>query len=189
MLEILVVLGVIGVLSGVAVPMIGATLGNFRLGGDAHNMTNAITVAKMRAAATFSRSRLYVDRSTNTFHVETYASATNTWTIDGGSTKLATGDSFSVGVVTAPPTNTQTVLGLAPACLDTATPANAIANTSCIYFNSRGIPVDATTLNPTGNFALYVTDGAAVYGSTVSATGSVRLWRTKYSSTPNWALQ
>jgi hypothetical protein len=58
-----------------------------------------------------------------------------------------------------------------------------------VLFNSRGIPVDAATLNPTPNYALYVTDGTTIYGSTVSATGSVRLWRTKRAAVPSWSQQ
>jgi prepilin-type N-terminal cleavage/methylation domain-containing protein len=188
-MELLVAVGLSGVLIAIAVPMIGSTLGNFRLGGDAHNVTNAISVAKMRAAATFTRSRLYVDLSTNSLHVETWDSASSSWKTDGGTTYLATNDRFSFGVVGAPPSNTQTTIGEAAACLNTATPAVAIGNTACVVFNSRGIPVDASTLNPTGNYALYVTDGTAVYASTVAATGSIRLWRTGPTATPNWTLQ
>ena len=44
----------------------------------------------------------------------------------------------------------------------------AIANTACIMFNSRGVPIDST-FAPTGDDALYVTDGMAVYGVTVAA--------------------
>lgn len=188
LLEVMVVVGITMVIMAASVPMIGSTLENFRLGGDAHNVTNAITVAKMRAAATFSRARLYVDLSTNSFHVETWNSTTGVWTADGGTLQLNTSDTFGLGGVPTAPLNTQTVIGQASACLNTATPPAAIGNTACIVFNSRGIPVDATTLNPTGDYALYLTDNTAVYGSTVSATGSIRLWRTR-PSTAAWTLQ
>ena len=51
----------------------------------------------------------------------------------------------------------------------------AIGNTSCVIFNSRGIPVDAGGA-PTGGNGLYITDGVGVYGVTVTATPLVRLW-------------
>ena len=70
----------------------------------------------------------------------------------------------------------------------TVSPAVAVANTACIIFNSRGLPVDATG-SPFGNDAIYITDSTAVYGITVAATGFVRLWRTNYTSTPSWSLQ
>ena len=63
-----------------------------------------------------------------------------------------------------------------------------VANTACIVFNSRGIPVDSTG-SPYGNDAIYVTDGSAVYGITIAATGFIRTWRTLYSAYPSWTLQ
>ena len=36
---------------------------------------------------------------------------------------------------------------------------------------------------------VYVTDGSAVYGVTVAATGFVRLWRTNSATSPTWTLQ
>jgi hypothetical protein len=57
-----------------------------------------------------------------------------------------------------------------------------------MIFNSRGIPVDSTG-SPIGIDAVYMTDGTAVYGVTVSATGFVRLWRTNSTSTPSWSFQ
>ena len=53
-----------------------------------------------------------------------------------------------------------------------------IANTSCVVFNSRGIPVDGSG-NITGESGLYVTDGVGTYGVTLSATPLVRLWWTR----------
>jgi Tfp pilus assembly protein FimT len=189
MIELMIAVGLAGVLSAFAVPMIRATLGNFRLGGDAHSLSNAVMLTKMRAAASFTRARLFVDLSTNSFHVETWSSGAGAWVTEGGATTLATNDTFGFGVVGGAPPNTQAAIAQAIACLNTATPAVAIGNTACVLFNSRGIPVDSTTLNPTGSYALYVTDGTAVYGSTVSATGSIRLWRTQPSATPAWVLQ
>jgi hypothetical protein len=55
-------------------------------------------------------------------------------------------------------------------------------------FNSRGIPVDSTGA-PVASGALYLTDGSAVYGVTVAATGMIRLWRTFPYATPNWVMQ
>jgi hypothetical protein len=52
-------------------------------------------------------------------------------------------------------------------------------------FNSRGVPVD-NTFAPTASDAVYVTDGSAVYGITVSATGMIRSWRTPPAASPTW---
>ena len=94
--------------------------------------------------------------------------------------------SFSFGVVGTPPSNTQTTIGQAPLCKNDS--GADLSNTACVVFNSRGIPIDSTG-SPTGNDAIYVTDGIAVYGITVAATGFIRTWQSAYASTPSWTLQ
>ena len=91
---------------------------------------------------------------------------------------------MSVG---AAPLNTQAPIGQAPPCVTRL--GAAIANTSCILFNSRGIPVDSAGAPPavgapTGNDAIYLTDGTAVFGVTISATGLIKLWRTNPRAAP-----
>ena len=187
----MVVVGIIGVLAAITVPMSGNALRFIKLSGDARNVSNATAVTKMRAAAKFTRARLYVDVSGRAFYVQTFdkTSATCCWINEGGATTLSSTVSFGYGPVSAPPANTQTTIGPASACLSTAATPVAIANTSCIIFNSRGLPIDAATGSPTGDAAVYVTDSTAVYGVTVAATGFVRMWRTNYTSTPSWSLQ
>jgi prepilin-type N-terminal cleavage/methylation domain-containing protein len=191
LIELMVTVAIAGILSAFAIPMIASTLENFRVAGDAHSMSNAIMLTKMRAAASFTRARLFVNLNTNSFHLETWnsAAAPPVWVTEGGTTTLATNDNFGSGAVGTAPPNTQVAILQPPACLNTATPAVAIANTACILFNSRGIPIDSTTLSPTASYGLYLTDGTAVYGSTVSATGSIRLWRTGPAVTAAWVLQ
>ena len=65
---------------------------------------------------------------------------------------------------------------------------NDIGNTSCIVFNSRGVPVDSTGA-ATSLDALYLNDGKSAYGITVSATGMIRTWRAGPQSTATWVLQ
>ncbi len=77
--------------------------------------------------------------------------------------------------MTAAPPGTQVVLAQAPQCLDDA--GNAVGNTACVVFNSRGIPIDAAGI-ATASDALYITGGGGVYGTTLSATSRVQLWWT-----------
>jgi prepilin-type N-terminal cleavage/methylation domain-containing protein len=193
LLEVLMVVGLTTVIAAIAVPMMSNTIGDFRIRGDARALTNAASLAKLRAASAFTQVRLYVDLSANAFHVESWQkTGTPAWVAEGGTTALSTNDTFSQGVVTAAPSNTQTTIGQAANCVnDTGV---AIANTACVLFNSRGIPVAPNGAPPnvgapTADDALYVTDGTAVYGMTVSATGQIRLWRTNPTSTPAWVLQ
>jgi prepilin-type N-terminal cleavage/methylation domain-containing protein len=193
LLELLLVVGLTTVIAAIAVPMMSNTIGDFRIRGDARALNSAVSLAKLRAASAFTQTRLYVDLSANTFHVESWQkTGTPAWVTEGGTTTLSTNDAFSQGVVATPPSSTQTTIGQAANCVGTT--GTAIANTACVLFNSRGIPVAASGAPPnvgapTGNDALYVTDGTAVYGVTVSATGQIQLWRTKPLATPSWVLQ
>jgi hypothetical protein len=90
-------------------------------------------------------------------------------------------------VGTAPP-NTTAAIGQAPMCKSNAVPPADIAGTACIIFNSRGTPIDSNGA-PNNLGALYLTDGTAVYGVTVSATGMARTWRTVASAAPSWTAQ
>jgi prepilin-type N-terminal cleavage/methylation domain-containing protein len=189
--EMLVVLAIVGILSVIAVPMTGGALATFRISGDARSLSNATAVAKMRAASAFSRTRLYVDLGARTFQVETWNTATNCtggaappcWNLESGVTSLSTGVVFGFGPVTTAPDGTAMPPGQAPLCTDNA--GATIANTACIVFNSRGVPVDST-FAPTSLDKLYVTDGTVVHGVTVAATGMMRSWSTPPAATPTW---
>lgn len=189
LVEIMVVVGLIGVVSAFAVPMMANTLRHFRLSGDARSAANSMAVAKMRAATIFGRVRLYADLSTNRFRLEDFDKTTSTWVVNGGITALSLSDTFGFGVVTAAPPNTQATISQAPMCKSNAVPPVDIANTACIIFNSRGTPIDSTGA-PSSISAIYMTNGAdAVYAVMLSATGMVRTWRTGYTAIPTWTTQ
>ena len=186
LIEILVVVALTGIIAAIAVPMMGNSLGFFRLSGDARSLSNSIALSKMRAASVFSRVRVYIDRGARSFHLETWNSTTNQWTADTGNTYLSQGVNFAFNPVSTAPPNTQATIQQAQTCRDNL--GAAVANTSCVIFNSRGIPIDGVTSRPIVD-AVYVTDGTAVYSVTIAATGMVRSWKTPPSATPNWILQ
>jgi type II secretory pathway pseudopilin PulG len=184
MIEMLVVVGVVGVVTAIAV---STALGSSRLLADARGIKNEVSLSRMQAAANFTQGRLYVDLAAKTYRVETWrATGVPAWVTQGGTTRLSPTAVFGFGPVAAPPPNTQAAIAQAPLCRDAA--GQVIANTACILFNSRGIPVDANGA-PTAVYAVYVTDGAAVFGTTVSATSIVQLWRANTSATPTWVRQ
>jgi prepilin-type N-terminal cleavage/methylation domain-containing protein len=194
LLETMFVIGIIGVIAAIAVPMTGHQLSYLRLSGDARNISNALLLTKMRAAATFTQTRLYVDLGAKSFRIESWRRSPlpAEWVADGGTTSLSGSDRFDFGSVSAPPPYSQVTIGQAPGCYTSA--SALIANTACIVFNSRGVPIAATgaptgTESPIATNAVYLTDSTAVYGATVSATGMIRLWRTNPIGTPNWTLQ
>ena len=181
--ELVLTLGLVLVIGAIAVPTSGNALTQFRLSGDARGVANTISVAKMRAAAHFTRTRVFVDLSDGAYHLETYEKDTASWETNGGITYLSDGNSFGTGSITNAPSNTQSTFGQAAACLDDDN--EAIGNSACVIFNSRGVPVD-TTSTPTSNFALYLNNGETVFGATVSATGLIRLWRAQDATTATW---
>ena len=177
LLELLVVMIITMVIAAIAIPKVMSMVKELRTSGEARELNGAILLAKMRAAANFAQARVYANLSTNTFHIEWEQSGSTTWTEEGGEQYLAKGVSFGYGSLTTPPSSSQTTLSQATAC-------DGVANTACILFNSRGIPVTSAGV-PTGNYALYVTDGNVVTGVTVSATGLTKIWRTE-AATANW---
>jgi hypothetical protein len=187
-MELLIVVGLTGVIAAIAVPMMSNTLGDYRLRGDARSLSNAVSLTKLRSAADFTQARLYVDTSNRTFQVQIFQKTPppGSWVTEGGVTYLSQNVNFGFGVVGTPPPNNQPTIGQAAACLNNV--GAAIGNTACILFNSRGIPIDSNA-TPTGSDAVYVTDNSAVYSVTVSVTGLISLWRTNPTATPNWALQ
>jgi prepilin-type N-terminal cleavage/methylation domain-containing protein len=197
MIEMLMVVAIIGVLAAITVPMSGNSIRYFKLSGDARELANAAAVAKMRAAARFTQSRLYTDLGGKTFYLQTFirmapaptGCTVGQWCTDGGAVQLSSSVSFGYGVVPTPPLNTQSPsITQAPMCKDNSSPPVDVPGTACIVFNSRGIPVDETG-SPTGNDALYINDGTSVYGITAAATGFIRTWQSRYSSIPTWTLQ
>jgi prepilin-type N-terminal cleavage/methylation domain-containing protein len=185
MLEIAVVLAFIGILSAIALPMIGRALSAMRLSGAARSISNLTSATKTSAAAQFTRARLFVDLTTNSYHIETWNGAA--WVASGGTTALPPGVTFGFGAVGTPPANTQPAIGQAPNCLDNGAPPAAIGNTACVVFNSRGIPIDNTP-QPTTSDALYITDGNMVFGVTVTATGLIGVWSTPPTAAPSWTI-
>jgi len=181
LLELMIVMILIIVVAGMAIPKVMTMVNNMRTAGDADNLDSAILLAKMRAGADFARARVYADLSANTFHVEVFASGDTQWRTEGGTQYLSKNATFGFGSLSTPPVGEAT-LSQAPACLQNDMVAShTYANTACVMFNSRGIPVD-NNIAATANDALYVTNGTTVTGVIVSATGLTKIWRTGSSA-------
>src|SRR5206468_4396210 len=117
-LETLFVVALIGVIAALAIPLTGNQIGYLRLSGDARNLQSSLALTKMRAAASFTQARLYVDLSDKSFRIETWQrSATPPdWKVDGGKTYLSGSDVFGYGSLGTPPPFTQVTIGQAPSC-------------------------------------------------------------------------
>jgi hypothetical protein len=146
---------------------------------------------------------VYADLNANAFHLDVWDKSGNggagCWKTDGDSNPnhcfvpnggspvqpLSTGVVFGFGTAGAGHPNPQTSIAQAPACrsgVAGGTAGSSYANSACIEFNSRGLPVDASG-SPTPNDALYVTDSNTVYGVTVIESGLIQYWETSASAT------
>jgi type II secretory pathway pseudopilin PulG len=202
LVEIVLVLAISITLLAIAVPRYAAIVASMRVAGDLRSITGVTAQAKMRAAADFTRARVYADLNGGGFQLQIWNKAGGCWvaeadtsntcltytsgTPSGTVTSLAQGDTFGYGTLTAGPTPGQTTIGQAANCLDNS--GTAITNTACIVFNSRGIPIDGSTLAPIATGALYLTNGTVVDGLTISATGSIQTW-SQSASGSSWIGQ
>ena len=222
-MELLVVLTIAAVLTAIAVPNVIRITQILRIGGDLRDLNGAVAQAKMHAGADFTHARARANLAANTFQVEiwnkTGGGGAGCWqtvgdtdaggnprcTIDGTTQvqALSPGVSFGTDNVTAAPRNTQTVFGQAAPCstvpAGVRAPVVTLANTACIEFNSRGLPIDARPAfwgNPYGDGAFYINNstavsaGVMVYALTVAPTGYALNWSVADAAgNANWKHQ
>lgn len=203
MIEMLLVVFISIVLVALAVPKYLTIRNALRVSGDIRSIAELTSQAKLRAASDFTHARVYADLNGNTFQLQVWNKANSCWVADSDPTNtcltysssapsgtvinVSQGDGFGFGSLTAGPMSGQTV-GQAAQCLDNS--GTAIANSACIVFNSRGIPINATTLAPLASGAFYMTNGTVVDGVTVSATGSLQTWSASANaSQSSWYAQ
>jgi type II secretory pathway pseudopilin PulG len=184
LVELMAFMAVMVTLAAFVVPFTRSSVNALNLSGDARQLTSAVSLAKMRAAASFTQARIVVNLGSGTFYVERYQKNPAAWIAEGGVRVLSQTVSFGFAGIATPPPNTQPAIAQAPPCLDVA--GATMAGTACIVFNSRGVPIDATNA-PVATGAFYIGDGSAVYGVTASTGGMVQLWRTNLVGA-SWAL-
>ena len=192
--EMMLVVMVSIILVAFAAPKYLTIRNSLRASGDVRSIADFTGQAKLRAASDFTHARVYADLNGNTFELQAWYKAGNSgsgcWVVDsdptntcitysgsapsGAVVNLSGGDTFGYGALTTGPTPGQTTIGQAGQCLDNS--GTAISNTACIVFNSRGIPINGSTLAPVATDALYLTNGTVVAGVTISATGSLQTW-------------
>ena len=205
LIEISVVVAISVIVTVMAVSTYLSTSAYLRMAGDLRSLNGVVAQAKMRAAADFTRARAYADLNGSGYQLQVWFKAGNCWVLDSDPTNtcivfngsaptgsvftLARGDNFGfAGLASGPTPGQAAIVQGTPAaqCLDNA--GNAIGNTTCVLFNSRGIPVNPTTLAPTATGAFYLTNQKVVTSVTVSGTGSIQTWSTPISN-PHWMGQ
>ncbi len=174
-IELLIVVALVGTVAAMSVPMSMSMVQDYRLSGDARGLSNSVALAKMSAAAQFTRARLRVDLTSGTYQVERWQkTGAPGWVAEGGIRVLGTRDRFGANGITVPPPNTQAAVAQAPLCRNDA--GAAIANTACVLFNSRGVSVDEAGAPSTVRL-FYLAGPTAVFSIAVSGTSQLQLWR------------
>ena len=187
LIEVMVSMSVMMVLAAITIPMVSSASANVKLNDQADTVSNYVGLAKMRATARFSRARVYLDLKAGTYVLQVYNQGAKAWANDTAATTLPTGIDFSFGDLDKPPKNTQPEIAFAAKCTDNSDPPAEIDETSCIMFNSRGIPIDKDG-SPIGGNAFYLTDGTGVRAITVTATPLIRNWWSS-AGHPGWVRQ
>jgi Tfp pilus assembly protein PilE len=175
LIDLTLTVGLLAVLSVIVIPITDTSIDVHRLKGDATALRNLVGVAKLRASSQSTRARVRVDLGTNSFALQVWDRSANVWVTQNGVRPLSSGVTFGFGTLTTPPPNTQVTIGMSPPCSPGLTAADAVPNTACITFNSRGLPVDADgNLYP--RHALYLRGDTGVFATTVTSTPLIRLW-------------
>jgi type II secretory pathway pseudopilin PulG len=175
LIDILVAMLVACLLAVIAVPITQGSIRSQRIKGDTATLKHAVGLAKMRASSLFTRARLRVDLDADTYRVQIWDKTAAAWVDDGATMRTSPGVSFGFGDLADPPPNTQVAIAMSPECTDGLTADDAIADTACIVFNSRGLPVDSDGA-VFGGHALYLIGDMGASAVTVTATPLVRAW-------------
>jgi prepilin-type N-terminal cleavage/methylation domain-containing protein len=173
LVETMAAMAILGVLGAFSVPMVSSATSGIKLRDHANAIADLIGLAKLRATSEFSRSRLYVDLSDRSYVIQIWDATAGDWVDEQAPVELPRGIDFGWGDLESPPPNTQAEIAFAAACVDKD--EEAIEDTACIMFNSRGIPIDKDNA-PQGGNAFYLTDGTGVRAITVTATPLIRRW-------------
>jgi Tfp pilus assembly protein FimT len=145
LVELVIAVLIIIVIAGIAIPKVVTTTQNVRMANDIRSISAQIFLTRMRAASAGARSRLNFNTAANTYQIEVWNGST--WAIYGGTSNLEVGDTFGYGSITTP-----------------AGGQSTIAQTTPIYFNSRGLATDSSG-NATANSAIYLTNIRGQYAA------------------------
>ena len=164
LVELVIAVFIIIVIAAIAIPKVVTVTQNVRMANDIRSISAQIFLARMRAASAGARSRLNFNTAANTYQIEVLNNGT--WTIYGGTINLETGDTFGYGSITTP-----------------AGQQSSIAQTTPIYFNSRGMATDSSG-TATANSAIYFTNirgqhaavAVSIAGQPTSYTYSGSAW-------------
>jgi Tfp pilus assembly protein FimT len=143
---LLVVVAIVTAIIAVATPQLSSFNRAYKIRNDADSIANLINLARMRAAATFSRVEVSCSTTTNQCSLQTQAYKSTTWVADSNqqTVNLSSGVSFGI------PSGLTVGAGNQSAGPYQGSQAQSVSY--AMIFNSRGLPI--------GNNGTAVTDYA-----------------------------
>ena len=160
LLELAVVIAIILIVALVTGPSMQKTMAAYRGSAAISGIAGQLSLSRMRAASNFTRTRLVIDTSTNTYRREVYNKTTAAYETEGGTQSLGQRVTFGYSTITVP-AGTQSTIG----------------QSTAIYFNSRGIPITSSGV-PTGEYSIYLHNNDSLfYAVSVNPAGQVSTWR------------
>jgi prepilin-type N-terminal cleavage/methylation domain-containing protein len=164
LLELAIVVFIILAVASFAIPSLRNTMAVYRGSAAAQGIASQLSLAKMRAASGFTRSRINLNTPANTYRREIYDKTTSSYVDDSGQQFLGNTVAFGFGSIAVP-----------------AGGQSTIQQSSHVIFNSRGIPIDDSG-TPVGTYAIYVNNEGRYYAVTVNSAGQIKTWRYSGSS-------
>src|SRR5258705_11314642 len=97
MVEVLTVVAVMGIVAIMAFPSITRGTEAIRLTTAGRSVSQSVAVAKMRAASSFTRARVFANRDSNTYAIQVWDRTNNKWVTEGGTSALGYGGADGFG--------------------------------------------------------------------------------------------
>lgn len=160
MVELMVVVLIFGIILSIAVPSVTTITKSYRITGDTQGIAAQLNLARMRAAALGTRTRVNFNLAANTYQIEVWNKIALAYQLQGGVRNLSQGDTFGFGAIVTPAGQQTPIAQGYP----------GEVGCSCIYFNSRGMSID-TNGNATANSAIYLTNNQGFAAVSVSLAG------------------
>lgn len=169
LLQLVVVVAIVVVITAVAVPSFISFSRPNRLRNDANALVSMITMARMRASSEFAHVQVICTPAPTSgpafCQLQSKPFNGTTWNSDNQTVYLSPGVSFGIPASTAvsayPPGQSS---GAYQGDATQYTPiATSNTTTPVILFNSRGIPIDTVSFQPTPDYAFYLKDQVGSY--------------------------
>lgn len=182
LLELVIVIAVIAIIIAVAVPDLTIFNRTYKIRNSADSVANLVNLARMRAAATFSRVEVLCSNTTNqcSLQTEAYNSTTFSADVNKQTVTLSTGVSFGTPATAAAGAGGQSAIAPYQG-------SSAQTISYAMIFNSRGLPIaNNTTGTAVSDYALYFAGPNNSYMA-VAADGSGKPYEYIWSGTA-WQL-